>query len=138
MQAVHFNLVINVLQLSTFLELLYFLNKRRTKYVSIFLDENLTPQVKTVSSSRSVVLNQMQWFTLVIFKKDIPKSKVDELGDSHHTVSVYCGLYIRITSEDVTVFLSKFEWSYLMEFAGSGTDRQILKLCRLPYDHMQW
>jgi hypothetical protein len=43
-----------------------------------------------------------------------------------NTVSVYCGRYIRITSEDVSVFLNKFEWSYLKELAGSCTDRQIL------------
>jgi hypothetical protein len=89
--------------------------------------------VKTVSSYRSVVLNQIEWFILVTFKNDIPKSEVHELGDSLHTVSVYCGLCIRITSEDVSVFLSKFEWSYQMELAGSFIDRQILKLCK-PYD----
>src|SRR5215470_3698815 len=98
----HYSLVvINVLQMSVFIERVYFLNKRRTKYASIFLDGNLTPQVKVAtSSSCNVVLNQVQWFTLVTFKDDVPKNEVHELGDSRHTVSVYCGRYIRITSED--------------------------------------
>jgi hypothetical protein len=76
MQNVRFNLaVINVFQMSTLLERVYFLKKQRTKYVSIFLDEHLTPQVKIVTSSRNVVLNQIQWFILVTFKNDIPKKK---------------------------------------------------------------
>jgi hypothetical protein len=75
-----------------------------------------------------VVLYQIQWFILVTFKNSIPKIEVHELGDSHHNVSVYCGRYIRITSEDVSVFLSKSEWSYLMELAGSCIDRQILRV----------
>jgi hypothetical protein len=45
MQDVRFKLVvIKVFQVSTLLERVYFLNKQRTKYVSIFLDEHLTPQ----------------------------------------------------------------------------------------------
>ena len=30
-----------------------------------------------------------------------------ELGDSRHTQSMYCGRYIRITSENTQVYLSK-------------------------------
>lgn len=66
-------------QMWTSLERVYFLNKERTKYVAIFLDENLTPQVKLTSSSRNVVLNQMQWFILVTFRNDIPKIHVHDL-----------------------------------------------------------
>jgi hypothetical protein len=111
MQDVHFNLVvINVFQMPTLLERVYFLNKRRTKYANISLDENLTPQVKIVRSAPDVVLNQIQWFILVPFKNDIPKNEVHEVGDSRHTESVYCGRYIRITSEDVNVFSIKSEW----------------------------
>jgi hypothetical protein len=65
-------------------------------------------------------------------------SEVHELGDSHHAVSVYCGRYIRITSEDVSVYLNKSEWSYLMELASSCRDRQILKLCKVHDDLIQW
>jgi hypothetical protein len=137
-QDVHFNLVIiNVFHMSTLLERVYFLNKRRTNYVSIFLDENLSPQVKLVRSSRNVILNQIEWFILVTFKNDIPKSEVHELRDLRHTVSVYCGQYSRNTFEDVSVFLSKSEWSYLMELAGSCIDRQILELCKLYDDLIQ-
>jgi hypothetical protein len=85
-----------------------------------------------------VVLNQIQWFILVTFKDDIPKNEVHELGDSLHTLSVYCGRYINITSEDIHVFLITSEWSYLMELAGTCIDRQILKLCKLQDDLIQW
>ena len=122
----------------TLLERVYYLNKQRTKYVSIFLDETLNPHVKIASSSRSVVLNQMQWFILVTFKDHIPKSEVHELGDSRHTLSLHCGRYIRITSEDVHVFLNKSEWSDLMELARTCMDRQILKLFRLHEDLIEW
>ena len=107
----------------TLLEHVYFLNKHRTKYVSIFLDETLKPHVKIASSSRSVVLNQIQWFILVTLKSYIPKSEVHELGDSSHTLSLHCGRYIRIMSEDVQVFLNKTEWSDLMELARTCMDR---------------
>jgi hypothetical protein len=88
--------------------------------VSIFLDEHL---VMIVTSSRNVVLNQIQWFVLVTFKNDVPKNEVHELGDSRHTLFVYCGRYIHITSEDVSELLNKSEWSYLMELAGSCIDK---------------
>ena len=54
-----------------------------------------------------------------------------ELGDSRHALSLHCGRYIRIMSEDVQVFLNKTEWSDLMELARICMDRQILKLFRL-------
>lgn len=120
------------------LERVYFLNKQRTKYVSLFLDENLTPQVKITSSSPNVVLNQIQWFILVTFKDAIAKNEVHELGDTRHTLSMYCGRYIRIMSEDIQVFLSKSEWSYLMELAGSCIDRQIHKLYQLHDEMIEW
>jgi hypothetical protein len=85
----------------------YFLNEQETKYVSIYLNDNLKPQVKIGSSSGHAVLNDTQWFILVTFKSDIPKGEVHELGDSHHTLSVHCGRYIRITSENAQVLLSK-------------------------------
>jgi hypothetical protein len=139
MQDVRFNLVvINVFYMSTLLERVYFLKKRRAKYVSIFLGEHLTPQMKIVTFLRNVILNQVQWFILVTFKNDIPENEVHELGDSRHTLSVYCGRYIRITSEEVNGMLNKSEWSYLMELAGSCINRQILKLCKLHDDLIQW
>jgi hypothetical protein len=124
--------------MSTLLERVYFPNKQRTKCVSIFLDEHLTPQVQTVTSSRNVVLNQIQWFILVTFKNDIPKNEVHKLDDSRHTLTVYFGRYIRTTSEEVCVLLNKSEWSYLMQLAGSCRDRQILKLCNLHDDFIKW
>ena len=125
-------------QMWRLLERVYFLNKQRTKYVAIYLDENLTPQVKLTSSSRTVVLNQMQWFILVTFKNDIPKIQVHDLGDNSHTLSMYCGRYIRIGSETSSVFLSKSEWSYLMKLSSFCIDRQIIKLCSLHDELIEW
>jgi hypothetical protein len=93
MQDVRFNLVvINVFQMSTLLERVYLLNKQRTKYVSIFLDEHLTPQVKIVTYSRNGVLTQIQWFIVVTLTNDIPKNEVHELGDSRHTLCTVDGI----------------------------------------------
>ena len=103
----------------TLLERIYFLNKENTNYLTIFLDENLTPQVKTVSSSRSVVLHKMQFFNWVTFKDHIPKDVIHELGDSHHTLDLYCRRYIHIISDDIHVLLNKSQWAYLMELASS-------------------
>jgi len=75
---------------------MYLLPQRATKYVSIYLIDNLKPEVKIGTQA---VLNEMQWFFLATFKSDIPKNEVHELGDSQYTLSVYCGRYIRITSE---------------------------------------
>jgi len=37
----------------------------------------------------------------------MPKNEVHELDDPQHKLSVYCGRYIRITSENSQVLLSK-------------------------------
>ena len=75
-----------------------FLNQPETKYVSIYLNEDLKPQVNIGTSSGHVVLNEMQWIILVTFKSNIAKNEVHDLGDPRHTVLMYCGRYIRITS----------------------------------------
>ena len=67
------------------------------------MNDDLKPQVKIGTSSGHAVLNDTQWFILVTFKSHIPKSEVQELGDSRHTVSMNCGRYIRIMSEDTQV-----------------------------------
>jgi hypothetical protein len=73
----------------------------------MYLNDDFKPQVKIGTSSGHAVLKDTQWFILVTFKGDIPKSVVHELGGSRHTLSVYCGRYIRITSEKTQVYLSK-------------------------------
>jgi len=84
------------------------LNEQQTKYVSIYLnDDNLKSEVKIGTPSGHAVLIEMQWFILVTFKSVIPKNEVHELGEPHHTVSVYCGRYIRITSDNTQVLLRK-------------------------------
>jgi hypothetical protein len=101
---------IDVFQLWSLLRRTYFLNEQETKYVPIYLSDDLKPQVKIATSSGHVVLNDTQWFILVTFNSDIPKGEVHKLGDSHRTQSVYCGWYIRITSENTQVHLSKKDW----------------------------
>jgi hypothetical protein len=59
----------------------YHLNERGTKYVSIYLNDDLKPQVKIGTSAGHAALNGKQWFILVTFKCDITKSVVHELGD---------------------------------------------------------
>ena len=60
--------------------------------------------MKTGTFSGHAVLNEIQWFILVAYKSDIPKNKVHELGDSRHTLSEYCGRYMRNTSENTQVY----------------------------------
>lgn len=62
-------------------------------------NHNLKPKVKNVTPSGHAVLNKVQWFILVTLKSYILKNEVHEFGDSQHTLSVFCGRYIRITIE---------------------------------------
>jgi hypothetical protein len=64
-------------------------------------------KVKIGTSSGHVVLNDLQWFILVTFKSNISKNEVHELCESRHTLSMYCGQYIRIKSENTQVYLNK-------------------------------
>jgi len=133
MQSAHLSLVIiNFFQMAGLLRRTYYLNEQETKYVSIYLkNDNPKPQVKFGTSSGHAVLNEIQWFILVTFKGHIPKNKVHELDDSQHTLSVYCGRYIRITSENTQVCLSKNVWSQLMDLANGCIDREVIKYGRL-------
>jgi hypothetical protein len=66
----------------------YYLNKQKTKYVFVHLnDDNLKPELK-VGTPGHAVLNAMQWFILVKFQSDIPKNQVNQVGDPQHTLSV--------------------------------------------------
>ena len=81
--------------------------RKEIKKVSVYLDFNLRSQLMVETPSGRALLNDTQWFVLVTLKNIIPKSKVHELGDSHNTLSMHCGRYIRITSENIQVRLSK-------------------------------
>jgi hypothetical protein len=99
---------INVFQMTVLLRCTYYDNEKETKYVSIYLNnDDLKPHLKIGTSSGHAVLNEIHWFIQVPFKSDIPKNEVQELEDSQLTLSVYCGQYIRITSENSQVCLSK-------------------------------
>ena len=65
------------------------------------------------------------------FKSDIPKNEVHYLGDLEHTLSVFCGRYIRITSENTQVHLSKNDWSQLLDLASACIGREVIKYGRL-------
>jgi len=51
-------------------------NEQETKYVSVYLNENLKPQVKIGTSSGHVVLNDLQWFIIVTFKNNVFKNEM--------------------------------------------------------------
>jgi hypothetical protein len=77
MQSARLNLhFTDVFRMWSLLRRTYFLHEQETKYVSIYLNDDLKPQVKIGTSSSHVVLNDTQWFILVTFKSDIPKSEV--------------------------------------------------------------
>jgi hypothetical protein len=129
---------INVFQMYSLLQCTYYLNEQETKYVSFYLNHDLKPQVKIGSSSGHAVLNEIQWFILVTFNNDTPKNKVHDLGDSQHTLPLYCGRYICITSENTQVYLSKKDWKELMELASACIDRRVIKFGRLQDELVEW
>jgi len=63
---------------------------------------------------------------------------VHELGAPQHTLSVYCGRYIRITSENTQVYLSKKDGSQLMNLASGCIDREVIKYGRLQDELLEW
>ena len=69
---------------------------------------------------------------------NIPKGKLHELGDSSHTLSINCGLYVRVTSKIVQVLLSIKERSYVMQLASACINRQVIRCSRLQDDLVQW
>ena len=87
----------------------------------------LKTEVKIGSRSCHAVLSEVQWYILVTFKSNIPKNEFHELGDNQHTLSVYCGRYNRITSENTQVHLIKEDWSQLMDLESACIDREVIK-----------
>jgi len=130
--------IINVFQMTGLLRRTYYLNEQETKYVSNYLNnDDLKPHLKFETSGHAV-LEEIQWFILVTFKSDIPTNEVHELGDSQHTLPVYCGRYIGITSENTQVYLSKKDWSELVDLAISCIDREVIKYGRLQDELLEW
>jgi len=139
MQSARLSLVIiNVFQMTVLHRRTYYLNEQETNYVSIYLNNDLKTHPKIGTSSGHAVLNEIKWFILVTFKSDIPKNKVHELGDLQHTLSVYCGRYIRIMSEKTQVCLSKKDLSQLMDLARGCIDREVIKYGRLKDKYLEW
>ena len=71
------------------------------------------------------MLNDIQWFILVTFKSNMSKNEVRELGDPRHTLSMFCGRYIRITLLNTQVYLSQKGWSQLMHLGSACIDRHV-------------
>ena len=115
----------------------YLQSQRERNKVSLYLDDNLRPQVKIEAPSGRAILNDIQWFILVTFKGNIPKGKVHELVDSSHTLSIHCGQYVRITTKKIQV-LSKKDWAYLIELASACINKQVIRFSRLQDDLVQW
>jgi hypothetical protein len=138
MQSARLSLVIiNDFQMTGLLRRSYYLKRQETKYVSIYFNnDDLKQQVKIGTSSGHAVLNEIQWFIVVTFKSDIAKNEGHEIGELQHTLSVYCGRYIRITSENTQAYLSKKDWSQLMDLASGCIDREVIKFGRIQ-DELQ-
>ena len=126
--------IIDVFQMTVLVRRTCFFNQQEKKYVSIYLNEGLKSEVKIGTSSGHVLLNEMQWFILVTFTSNIVKNEVHELGDPSHTLFLYYGRYIHITSEDTQVYLSKKDWSQLLDLASACIDRQVIKFGRLQVE----
>ena len=87
--------------------------------------------MKIEAPSGHALLNNTQWFILVTFKDNIPKDKVHKQRNSHHTLSMQCGRYIRIKSKSTQVLLSKINCEFLMELASSCINRKVVGFSRL-------
>jgi len=123
--------IIDVFQMIELLRRTFFFNEQETKYVSVYLNGDLKTQVKVWTSSDNVVLNDLQLFILVTFRSNISRNEVHKLGESRHTLSMYCGRYIHITCENTQVYLSKKDWPKLMGLASACIERDVVKFCRL-------
>jgi len=87
--------------------------------------------VETATLSRHGDLNE------VVQSGDI-QNEEHELDDSQHTLSVFCGRYIRITSEITQVHLSKNDWSQIMYLAIACIDREVIKYGRIQDELAEW
>jgi hypothetical protein len=108
---------------------IYYLNNQKSKYVCIYLDDDLAPQVKIATCTDSVVLSEKQWTKLV--KINEYKCGFHELGDPSHNLFMYCGRYIRIKCEKVQVILLKTEWTKLLKLATGCLDGLMKRLAPL-------
>jgi len=119
---------------------MYLTPQRATKKnVSIYPnDDNLKPDVKIGTPSGHAVLNEIQCFILVTFKGDMPKNEVHKLGDSQQVLPVYSGMYIRITSNNTQVNLSKKDWSQQLDLTSACIDREVTKYGRYQEELAGW
>jgi len=139
MQSAHLSrVIINVFQMMGLLHRTYFFNEQEINYFYIYLNDDHKRQVKIGNFSGCVVLNDFQCFILVTFKGNIPKNEVYELGDSRHTLSMYRGRYIRMSSENTQVHLSKRDWSQLMDLPSACIDKQVIKFGKLQNQLVEW
>jgi len=77
----------------TWLEREYFLNTARSKYVTVFLEDNLSPPVTNVSLAQCGPETYAA-VHLSHFKDHIPKDGFHENGDLRHTLDLFFGRHI--------------------------------------------
>ena len=140
MQSAHPSLVIiNVFQMTGLLCRTYYLNEQETKYVCIYTNnEDLKPHAKIGTSSGHAVLNEIQWFILVTFKSDISKIKCTNLVTRNIPCQCTVDDIYAFTSENTQLYLSKKDWSQLMELASGCVEREVIKFGRLQNELFQW
>jgi hypothetical protein len=116
---------------------IYYLNGQMSKYVCVYLDDDLAPQVKITSRKDSVVLSEIQWSKLVK-KINEYKCGIHELGDPSNNLFMYCGRSVRIRCEKHKVVLLRQEWLHLMKVASACLDNLIRRLAPLQPELLSW
>ena len=123
--------------MSTNVKQFYILNSNWTKYVCLYLNRDLKPEVKIVSDLSAVVLNKDQWCALMVFKDYVKNYIVHELWDSSHTLDLYYG-QVRITYNNVHVLLDESEWKHFKNVADLYINMYMVKVYRQPKDLIEW
>ena len=125
MQSVSLNLhIIDVFQMKMLIRRTFFFNEQETKYISIYLKEDLKSYVKFRTSSGHVVLNDLQWFILVTFKSNRSKNLVTHVIRCQCTVD---GVYVS------RVRKVKFIWAKCLV-----TTDGFSEFCRTQDESVEW
>ena len=109
-------------QMLTWLEREYFLNTARPKYVTVFLEDNLSPPVKIVGLAQCgpetyVAVHSSH------FKNHIPKDGFHESGDLRHTLDLFFGRHIGFVGRSSCLLTKWMSQDGLMGLAGLSLNR---------------
>jgi hypothetical protein len=114
-----------------------FLNEQETKYVFIYLNDNLKTQVRIGTSSGNAMLNDTQWFILVTFKSQTQDLSRRTCWLASYTVKVLWTVYPH-QGRELQVHLSKNDCSQLIDSASRCIDRQVINFCKLQNELVEW